>query len=181
MALIDLLRGEVESVGGFVIVAALTGLPFGFFMAVGLGAIHRRAGGGTSFGTHAQTAVELPVATDEAVRATVAAARTTPKATEPHVDEAIGTVRFRIGWSWKSWGERLAVRIEGDGAASKASIDSRSRFRATLVDYGKNQANVDMIASRLVEAVPGAVVSPPRGAPPPSRRPPRASRSAPPP
>lgn len=94
-------------------------------------------GSSTSARVTVPTAPETVVscAQDAAVR--LLSAR--PRATSPdHVELVVGT-------SWSSWGEVLRITAHPGTSGTDVSIESRSRLRATLVDWGKNRRNVDAV------------------------------------
>jgi hypothetical protein len=52
--------------------------------------------------------------------------------------------------SWASWGERVTIRLEGlPEGGTLVDIHSRPRLSTTLIDYGKNQRNVDRLRQIL--------------------------------
>lgn len=67
-----------------------------------------------------------------------------PRTSVKHTDAAAGLIEARVGVNWRSWGERLIVRVQGH-AEDQSEIDvvSEPLLRATIADYGKNQRNVD--------------------------------------
>jgi hypothetical protein len=61
-----------------------------------------------------------------------------------------GWIRARAPMSSRSWGENLTITVSTNG---KTEIISESRVRTTLVDWGKNKANVNELLSRLRSAL----------------------------
>jgi len=150
MAGFGVLAGDIESAGEFFLIAAIMGLPFGLVMAAVLGTLHRRAGGGPPrLGPSAQATVEVPLPSHEAVELCAGAAGAVRKARTPEIDETRSEVSFRVGPTWMSWGERVTMRVQQGVGESTVVVRSRARVRATLVDYGRNQANVDHLVRRL--------------------------------
>src|SRR2546423_3055595 len=58
-------------------------------------------------------------------------------------DRNAGRIDAKIGMSLTSWGEKLVVEISGTDNAVNISITSSTTYAFTLVDWGKNQSNVD--------------------------------------
>ncbi len=54
-----------------------------------------------------------------------------------------------VGMSFKSWGEVVRVTATAQGEGTVLRIESRSRFPMTLVDWGKNRRNVEMVLAGL--------------------------------
>lgn len=64
-------------------------------------------------------------------------------------DIAGGHYVARTRWSWRSFGEDVAVTVTGDPSAPVARITSRPVVRTTLIDYGKGRGNVQRVADAL--------------------------------
>ncbi len=58
----------------------------------------------------------------------------------------------RIGMTWKSFGERVTVRVSPDGAGSKINIASVPLLPTTMVDGGKGVENVETVLKELSAA-----------------------------
>lgn len=66
------------------------------------------------------------------------------------VDEEIGEIALTGAWSWKSFGERVYVSVESIGRAeTRLWLRSKSAFKPTLVDWGKNRENVDTLVKLM--------------------------------
>ena len=66
------------------------------------------------------------------------------------VDEMGQVVTARRGWSMKSWGERIVVRVDTlspDQCAVR--IESRERWPLQVVDWGQNASNIDKFEHEL--------------------------------
>ena len=61
-------------------------------------------------------------------------------------------VRLSFPWTWRSWGEKLTIQIEDE---SRVLIRSRSKVWTTLIDWGKNRANVNWAWHHLQTALAG--------------------------
>lgn len=122
------------------------GVIFGLFMTLVLGGMHR-AFGNTS--VSASRTLTLPNAPEEAFEAARAAVL---KAGCRDISESGRSLQARMPWSWRSFGERLTVEVGVEPKSGSALVvRSCPRVRTTLVDYGKNQANVDAVASYILE------------------------------
>jgi hypothetical protein len=64
-------------------------------------------------------------------------------------DVAAGRYVVRTRWSWRSFGEDVAVELTGDPTAPVAHITSHPVVRTTLLDYGKGRSNVQRVAAAL--------------------------------
>jgi len=62
-------------------------------------------------------------------------------------DSAAGRIGATVPMSIKSFGETVDVDISGTDDDIRVSIESTSRLRTTLFDWGKNSENVERIAS----------------------------------
>lgn len=81
-------------------------------------------------------------------------------------DEALGAVKFQeteeevrfdMGVTWWSWGEKLTVKlVEVHAASYEYEIKSIPKIKATLIDYGKNLENVKRVEAVLTQANHGA-------------------------
>src|SRR5690242_12469741 len=50
-----------------------------------------------------------------------------------------------VGMTFKSWGEVVRVTAQAREADTLVHIESRSKLRATLADWGKNRRNVETV------------------------------------
>lgn len=57
-----------------------------------------------------------------------------------------GQIRARAHISLRSWGERIVVAIDDEG---RVDVMSECSFILTTNDWGKNEANVERIFSRI--------------------------------
>jgi hypothetical protein len=65
-------------------------------------------------------------------------------------EEAYGTIDARTGLNWETAGEKIGLRITRvDDNTSRIRIESRPRLSTTLIDYGRNLHNVNMISRYL--------------------------------
>ncbi|MDC7713289.1 hypothetical protein PQU96_03920 [Vogesella sp. LYT5W] len=63
-----------------------------------------------------------------------------------------GHFEVRTACSFKSWGESLSVDLaEAGGAATQVHLCSQPRFPLTLIDWGKNRANVESMVRALTQ------------------------------
>jgi hypothetical protein len=74
----------------------------------------------------------------------VDAIRRIPRAAVKHSDGAAGVIEGRVRMGWRSWGERLTVRVQEHlNGQSEIEVVSEPVLKTTFIDYGKNQRNVD--------------------------------------
>ena len=60
--------------------------------------------------------------------------------------------------SMASWGENISIQVySGQNNDTVLSIESHSSLPTTLVDFGRNQNNVDAICNEIASMFPGAV------------------------
>ncbi len=66
-------------------------------------------------------------------------------------DRDSGALKVRLGTTWKSWGDIVEFKINGTGAETVHSVQfsSRPQVKTTLVDYGSNQRNIELIDAFL--------------------------------
>jgi hypothetical protein len=66
------------------------------------------------------------------------------------VDPGGLVVLARRGWSWKSFGERIRVELRPTGSGrTEVQVESRSTYRNTLLDFGRNAENVSLVLATL--------------------------------
>jgi hypothetical protein len=67
-------------------------------------------------------------------------------------DEEGGLIEAEMGMSWKTWGEKIRIRIMPvEGERSSVKIESRPLFKHSLVDYGKAHENIKRIVASIEE------------------------------
>jgi hypothetical protein len=65
-------------------------------------------------------------------------------------DESSRSVELKVGISFKSWGERVRIELAPEGESStRAKVSSKPSLGTTMVDYGKNQDNVNRVVAWL--------------------------------
>lgn len=65
-------------------------------------------------------------------------------------DPVSGDIVVSTGMNWKSFGDRIAIRLNRDGDEStEVQVDSQPIIRMTRVDYGSNQQNIEAIGRIL--------------------------------
>jgi len=65
-------------------------------------------------------------------------------------DRVMGLIYARVGMSWKSFGERIEIKVsKSENAACMVTLVSDSVLSITLVDYGKNSQNIDALIKYL--------------------------------
>jgi len=65
-------------------------------------------------------------------------------------DRRLGHLHAQTGMTWKSFGERMMLDIApANNNETKITISSKPKFGGTLIDYGKNAENVQLILNAL--------------------------------
>ncbi len=144
-----LLGGDPALVGGL---GLATGLAFGLSMAISMGLLQVlwvSRGGKQTATLSTRAGADLSVcASAEQVAATLRAILAAQGAQELDAD-AQGSFTFRTSADLRSWGEIVSFTIVPRGAQTWVRLRSRPALRTTLVDYGKNQENVERLVQHL--------------------------------
>jgi hypothetical protein len=140
---------------------AVAGLFFGIVMSVVLGrwqwraAARRRladpaAPDAVDVGVHRRSTVRVEVPAAEILRRSTEAAGVLRRARVTALEEADRIVTLRVGMSWRSWGERVVLRLHPQSpSVTDVIVTSRPVFPWTLVDYGVNADNVERVLEWL--------------------------------
>jgi hypothetical protein len=75
---------------------------------------------------------------------------TIPKLHILSVDTATGFIFAKVGMTWFSWGESIAVKLLPHSNGSFAYIRSAPKMRFTIIDSGKGFENVETFVNALV-------------------------------
>ena len=155
------LRSDVDSGLGFIVltlaVGAAWGVPTMILLLVLVTKLDRRTRereGLPTKGLWDPVAVRQTIVVDAplavAFARAVDAVGRVPKASVTNADAHAGFIKGRVRMTQRSWGERLTVRVRGYAQAqSEIEILSEPRMRTTIVDYGKNQRNVDAFVAAM--------------------------------
>ena len=88
----------------------------------------------------------MPLPLSEAYQLCLGASAAIPKSKLKRADEAASKVELRTKISFKSFGEKVALVLSPEHERStKVRISSKAIVPTTLVDYGKNQGNVNRL------------------------------------
>lgn len=68
-------------------------------------------------------------------------------------DDAAHVMEVKTGISLRSWGEKLRIELAPEGSGTRVSVSSASRLKTTLIDYGKNNENVNAILGLVRRAL----------------------------
>lgn len=63
-------------------------------------------------------------------------------------DPATGVINASGSMSWISWGENIVIGVGADPAGT-VSVSLRSKLKFGLVDWGKNQQNINRLFGRI--------------------------------
>lgn len=58
-------------------------------------------------------------------------------------DISEGIILFKVGWSLLSFGERFKIVITYEAGTSKVEVVSEAAIKAQLIDWGKNNENIN--------------------------------------
>jgi hypothetical protein len=90
-----------------------------------------------------------------AFEATLGAVRSLPGAHAPKADPSTGHITAKVKMSRKTWGEHIRVDLAPVNAEqTRVTVQSHPAFAPTIVDYGKNTANVTKILYELRLSLP---------------------------
>jgi hypothetical protein len=140
---------------------ALAGLFFGILMSAVLGTWQWRAAArrrvtdpaapdGVDVGVHRRSTIRVEVPAAEILRRSSDAAGVLRRGRVTAVEDADRIVTLRVGMSWRSWGERVELRLHPQSpSVTDVIVTSRPVFPWTLVDYGVNAGNVERVLEWL--------------------------------
>lgn len=74
------------------------------------------------------------------------------RVTRLETDKSTKTIEAETGVSWRSWGEQIHISIHKD-ASGQATATLRSSLKLGLVDWGKNNSNLDLLQKAVNQAV----------------------------
>lgn len=104
----------------------------------------------------AEETVTVPLPLAEAYQRCLGAVEAVPKSKLKSADESAARIELRTKVSLKSFGEKVELALAPEGErATKVRVSSQAVVPTTLVDYGKNQGNVNDVVSWL-QATPAA-------------------------
>ena len=95
--------------------------------------------------------IEVPLPTQQALDRCADAIRALPRARAVVVDAQAGTIAARMAMTFRSFGERLWVKVVPAGGGSLVRIESTPIIPTTVFDYGKGLENVESVRSALVQ------------------------------
>ncbi|HEV2753560.1 MAG TPA: hypothetical protein VGV36_06970 [Solirubrobacteraceae bacterium] len=99
---------------------------------------------------HAEETVTLRLPISEAYERCKHATEALSKSKLKEADEAAHRVQLKTKMSIKSWGEKVELTLSPEGDdATRVHVLSKASVGTTMVDYGKNQANVNSVVSWL--------------------------------
>lgn len=137
------------------LIGLMAGVFFGAGMAVVLGLLQASstsgAGQAVDVSVNASTTVFLDLPVDEALalgeRVLVEKSLEVERKSGPEGGER----EARTGATWKSWGEILTISATRVSDQTALRIASRPVLATTVIDYGRNAANVSELSARVRE------------------------------
>ncbi len=134
-----------------------SGLFYGFFMALGLGALQQLSTkqlktdySEALLGVHQVQVVVVKQPFDEAFETCENAVLLLKGCRITQKDKELGVIYAQTGQSWKSYGEKIMLTVSAENAnACKVTISSKPAIGTTLVDYGKNVENLRAITQSI--------------------------------
>jgi hypothetical protein len=110
--------------------------------------------------TSGEGAAQFPNSSQEVFNAVLEAANRMPGMKVKQADPNSGYVLISIGVNFWSWGEDLPIQIT-ETAPGQTWLQIASSSKFALIDFGKNQRNVDKLMRTVAEvlsarAVPGS-------------------------
>lgn len=140
---------EPARLASVAVAAAVAAVLFGAVMAAVLGTVHLRMSGGTG-PVHASEAVDVRLGAAAVLGRLAGVGPVLGRARIVTRDAEAGLVVARAGVSWRSWGERIEIRVEERmPGLSTVTVSSRPVYPMTLLDYGINDRNVRKIVEWL--------------------------------
>ena len=133
------------------------GLFLGGFMSLILGFVHRQSVKRTSFAesedamsVHHVRNVELRLPYDKAFDLCIESLRLIKKCKIRNEDRSQGKLVAKAGMTWKTYGDVISFGVRKIGNdRTQVEVSSRPAVRTTLVDYGKNLENVEIVVGFL--------------------------------
>jgi hypothetical protein len=98
----------------------------------------------------AEQTLTLSLPLSDVYQRCLGAAEAVPKSKLKRADEVASKVELRTKVSLKTFGEKIELELspEGEGA-TRVHVSSKAIVPTTLVDYGRNQRNVNSVVSWL--------------------------------
>jgi hypothetical protein len=162
MAIVEDVGLDPAGLGIIAATGAVAGLFFGILMSAVLGRWQSRAADrrrrltdpaapdAVDVGVHRRSTVRVEVPAAEILRRSSDAAGVLRRGRVTAVEEADRIVKLRVGMSWRSWGERVVLRLHPQTpSVTDVTVTSRPVFPWTLVDYGRNADNVERMLEWL--------------------------------
>ena len=132
----------------------VSGLLYGFMMTLFAGIYHKKSIKRKGFDlsedmlrVHQNRNLSLSLPYETAFNDCIRALESLERSNVKTADSSTGKIEATVGWSWKSWGEKIAIDIsKSKENQTEIAISSRPALRTTIVDYGKNFENVENIS-----------------------------------
>lgn len=98
-------------------------------------------------GARHEESMFIPVDPNEVGQRAIAVINSLPGVDGVHTQPGVLSATANV--NWRSWGEKITVRISEAQGGTNVSIRSACAFPLQLLDWGKNKSNVAHIRSGL--------------------------------
>ena len=142
-----------------IISAIIAAALFGFFMSIILGTFHhiitkkiKSKSSNNKSPVHQIREINLNVPFEKAFNLCVESVAKIKKGKLLKQDKANGIIEAKAGITWKTFGDEIKFKLKKEGEQSTlVEVSSRPWVKTTLVDYGKNLENVNIIEGYLTK------------------------------
>ncbi|PCH68617.1 MAG: hypothetical protein COC01_03350 [Bacteroidetes bacterium] len=103
-------------------------------------------------GVHQIRKIELSLSFDEVFNLCISSLDIVTRCKIKNLDKSNGIIEASAGISWKTWGDKISIKIhKKEENLMGIEISSKPALSTTIIDYGKNKANVEKILCHLKE------------------------------
>lgn len=137
-----------------------SGILFGAIMSFVLGTIHKKSLEKTlspknvsDSGVKHTVNVDLKLSYDKAFKICLSSISAIKKSKVIQQNYYDGIIEAKAGMTWKSWGDIISFNIQKTNSLNTCvEVTSKPSLSTTVVDYGKNMENIEIIDNYLKEA-----------------------------
>ncbi len=135
----------------------MAGALFGVTMATILSSAHQRAVSNMPYGVTEETLgvqhvrdIDLEMPYDKAFDLCLSCLYLMQEVTVRQENRSTGEILAKTGGAWKTAGDQIAISVKKvDDSHTRVTVSSRPAWRWTIVDNGRNLANVERIRGYL--------------------------------